>query len=100
VRRFVPFIDPDQGDSAASVHDHRARVSAFHGVRKRASLQIGPDITVTVLGVHGNQVRLGITAPRAIVIDRTKIHARKHREYIGPAGDHVVSAQTVKVTTT
>lgn len=68
--------------------------------RPTESLQIGPDITVTVLGIHGNQVRLGITAPRAIVIDRAEIHALKQREYIGPAGDHVASAQTVTVTTT
>ena len=56
--------------------------------RPTESLQIGPDITVTVLEIQGKQVRLGITAPRAIVIDRAEIHARKQREYIGPAADH------------
>jgi carbon storage regulator len=53
--------------------------------RPTESLQIGPDVTITVLGIHGNQVRLGITAPRAIVVDRAEVHARKQREYIAPA---------------
>lgn len=66
--------------------------------RPTESVQIGPDITVTVLGVHGNQVRLGITAPRAIVIDRAEIHARKQREYIGAAGDHGASAEATVTT--
>lgn len=67
--------------------------------RPTESLQIGPDVTVTVLGIHGNQVRLGITAPRAIVIDRAEVRASKQRECIGAADDHGVSAEVVTVTT-
>ena len=67
--------------------------------RPTESLQIGPDITVTVLGIHGNQVRLGVTAPRAIVVDRAEVHARKQREYIDRADDHLARAQAVSVTT-
>ena len=63
--------------------------------RPTESLQIGPDITVTVLGIHGNQVRLGITAPRAIVVDRAEVHARKQREYTDPSGDHLVCVEAV-----
>ena len=40
---------------------------------------IGEEVTVTVLGVVGNQVRFGIEAPRHIVIDRAEIHERKKR---------------------
>jgi carbon storage regulator len=58
--------------------------------RPTESLQIGPDITVTVLGIHGNQVRLGITAPRAIVVDRAEVHARKQREYADASDDRLV----------
>jgi carbon storage regulator len=55
--------------------------------RPTESLQIGPDITITVLGINGSQVRLGITAPRTVVIDRAEVHARKLREHSCPA-DH------------
>ena len=41
------------------------------------SLVIGTHITVTVLGVKGNQVRLGIKAPHNVVVDREEVHRRK-----------------------
>jgi carbon storage regulator len=37
----------------------------------------GQEITVAVLGVRGNQVRLGVNAPHDVVIDRMEIHERK-----------------------
>lgn len=43
------------------------------------TIYIGDEVTVTVLGVVGNQVRFGIEAPRSIVIDRAEIHERKKR---------------------
>jgi carbon storage regulator len=48
--------------------------------RIEETLCIGPDITVTVLGIKGNQVRLGIGAPREVVIDRQEIAERKRTE--------------------
>lgn len=43
------------------------------------TIYIGDDVTVTVLGVVGSQVRFGIEAPRHVVIDRAEIHERKKR---------------------
>ena len=40
------------------------------------SLVIGNDVTVTVLGVKGNQVRIGIKAPKDVEVHREEIHNR------------------------
>jgi carbon storage regulator len=46
---------------------------------------IGEDITVTVLGVKGNQVRLGVNAPREVTVHREEIFERIKREESGEA---------------
>lgn len=43
-------------------------------------IRIGADIEVTVLEVKGYQVRIGVTAPRHIVVDREEIAVRKALE--------------------
>ncbi|MEP1470453.1 MAG: carbon storage regulator CsrA [Halieaceae bacterium] len=40
------------------------------------SLMIGEEVTVTVLGVKGNQVRIGVNAPRDVAVHREEIYNR------------------------
>lgn len=47
------------------------------------SIMIGDDITVTILRVHGNQVRLGIKAPKHIAVHREEVLDRIRREQAG-----------------
>jgi carbon storage regulator len=44
--------------------------------RSGETIAIGNDITVTVLGINGNQVRIGIEAPRDVPVHREEVAAR------------------------
>lgn len=51
--------------------------------RINETLNIGDDVQVTVLGIKGNQVRIGINAPRDVPVHREEIYQRIKREERG-----------------
>ena len=57
------------------------------------TVMIGDDIAVTVLGVKGNQVRVGVNAPKEVSVHREEIYERiKREEQAG--GSHSFSTET------
>ena len=48
--------------------------------RPGETLCIGDDVEITVISFKGNQVRIGITAPKEVSVDRREVRARKEAE--------------------
>lgn len=44
------------------------------------SLMVGDEVTITVLGVKGNQVRIGVNAPKEVSVHREEIYQRIQKE--------------------
>jgi len=52
--------------------------------RPQEAIRVGDEVTITVLGVEGSKVRIGIDAPRHITVDRQEVYERKQREAHAP----------------
>ena len=55
--------------------------------RAGETVMIGSDVTITVLGVKGNQVRIGINAPKDVAVHREEIYERIQSEKSGHAAE-------------
>ena len=61
------------------------------------TVMIGNDVTVTVLGVKGNQVRVGVNAPRDVAVHREEIFERiKREEQDGSGVDSTTTTTTTR----
>ncbi len=58
------------------------------------TVMIGDDIAITVLGVKGNQVRVGVNAPKEVSVHREEIYERiKREEQTGISSRRVSSSE-------
>jgi carbon storage regulator len=57
------------------------------------TVMIGNEVTVTVLGVKGNQVRIGVNAPKDVAVHREEIYERIKREEEGDPSTHSSDAE-------
>ncbi|PLW81309.1 carbon storage regulator [Kineobactrum sediminis] len=51
------------------------------------TLMVGDEVTITVLGVKGNQVRIGVNAPRDVAVHREEIYNRIQEDGTPPPPD-------------
>jgi carbon storage regulator len=61
-------------------HAYRSSFRPPPPERQNETLCNGDNVRITVLGVNGAQVRLGIQAPRSVAVDREEIYERKRAE--------------------
>jgi len=58
--------------------------------RKTESIMVGEDVEITVVGVYGNKIRLGITAPRSIAVHRKEVYDAIHNKKITQRNNYLL----------
>ena len=53
----------------------------------KSTIYIGKDVEITLVEVRGDQVRIGVQAPREMTVDRTEIWEQKQREHQAASTD-------------
>jgi carbon storage regulator len=71
----------------AGIPRSKERVMLILTRRVGETLMVGDDVTVTVLGVKDNQVRIGVNAPKEVAVHREEIYQRIQREKTPGAHD-------------
>ena len=56
--------------------------------RVNETIMIGDEVTCTILSIRGNQVRLGINAPKSVAVHRQEIYERIKKEQADTLGQH------------
>jgi carbon storage regulator len=74
-------VHPARAEGPAKAEDQKNMLILTRRVGE--TLMIGDNVTVTVLGVKGNQVRIGINAPKDLAVHREEIYQRIKREQEG-----------------
>ena len=46
------------------------------------TIMVGDDVKVTIIGVQGNQIKLGITAPKTIAVHREEVYHKIQKEQV------------------
>ncbi len=67
--------------------------------RANESIMIGDDVVITVLDIKGDQVRIGIRAPRSVAVHREEVLAelaKTNRDAASPSSDALEALQQVK----
>ena len=57
------------------------------------SLRIGDDVSVTVLGIKGSQVRLGVNAPKSVSVHREEVYDRINDENSKNSGENTKTSK-------